>query len=103
MLRQRLLMIGIILLALGVQLRRVEHFVVNKQVTRIVENRLKRPAADAVNSFDAGSDPFKNTWQTSISAAPASSQMSVSPPRWLGFSMVSVGAVMVLTCPCFKS
>ena len=96
MLRHRLLMIGIIVLAMGIQFRRVESYSLNEHVSGVIRDRMAQVREPMANP----SDPFAS-WSTASSAM--GGKMSLSPPRWLGFSMVSVGAVMILTSPCFKS
>ena len=82
--RNQWLMIGLVVLALGIQFRMVDSFVLNQKATEIIAKRLKKPDAVAttfVPSFD--------------SAAPENRRI-VKPPRWLGFMMLSVGAVLIL-------
>lgn len=104
MLRDRLFLIGVIVLLLGIQFRRVESYTLTAPVSRLVLERMAkaRGGASALAGIKGGYD----TYSTSVASVPtlnSGGEMSVSPPRWLGFSFVSVGAVLILTCPCFRS
>ena len=105
MLRERLFLIGIILLLLGIQFRRVESYTLTAPVSRIVQERMEkaRGGASALAGIKGGYDSYSTTAMTSMPMLNAGGEMTFSPPRWLGFSFVSVGAVLILTCPCFRS
>ncbi len=82
--RNQWLMIGLVILALGLQFRMVDSFVLNQKTTEIIAKRLKKAETVAtafVPSFDV---------------APPESHRVIKPPRWLGFMMMSVGAVLIL-------
>lgn len=82
--RNQWFMIGLVILALGIQFRMVQSFVLNEKTTEILAKRLKKD--DAVTS----------TFIPSFGAAPPPSRRTIEPPRWLGFMMISAGAVLVL-------
>lgn len=91
--RERLLIIGIVILLLGIQFRRVETFVFNKPASAFIEKKItSKLRKDSVTSYTAYSD-----WSGTDVA-----MKSVEPPVWIGWSLVSVGAVMVLTSPCYR-
>lgn len=101
----RILSLGVILLFLGIELRVVDTFVLNERATRFIESRSRQVTSqDGQNSYDAfsGYDPY---WGTPLPSEKqdATSLKSITPPRWIGLSLISVGAVLILTCPCFRS
>lgn len=82
--RNQWLMIGLVVLALGFQFRMVDSFVLNQKTTEIIAKRLKR------------AETVATTFVPSLQTAAPVSRRIVKPPRWLGFMMLSVGAVLVL-------
>lgn len=85
--RNQLFLIGLVLIFLGYQFRMFESFTLNERCTRFIEARM-RSAKNAVGQFQPASynqfDP------------PPTIQRTVTPPRWIGLAMISVGAVIVL-------
>ncbi|MCH5374124.1 MAG: hypothetical protein JJ992_09115 [Planctomycetes bacterium] len=105
---QRLVTLGVVLLLLGIQLRLVDTFVLNEKASRIVQQRLNRSTASGLyetqpTSLGTYADPFDTTWTNDFSGLVAPARQSYSPPRWLGLSLISVGAVLILTNPCYRS
>jgi len=82
--RNQYFLIGLVVLALGIQFRLVDSFVLNEKTTAMIAKRLKK--ADAVTT----------TFMPSLEEAPPASKRVVRPPRWLGFMMISIGAVLIL-------
>ena len=82
--RNQWFMIGLVVLALGIQFRMVHSFVLNEKTTKILAERLKK-AETAVTTFIP-----------SLETSPPPSRREIEPPRWLGFMMISAGAVVVL-------
>ena len=82
--RHHYFFVGLVVLALGIQFRMVDSFVLNEKTTAMIAKRLKK--ADAVAT----------TFMPSLQEAPPAAQRVVRPPRWLGFMMISVGAVLIL-------
>ena len=97
----RLLLFGILFVLLGIQFRLVESFVLNDKATAFINSKFpdKTDATEtlAVSTFNAG-----DWWNQQQPAAPVPAKKVITPPRWLGWSLMSVGSVLVLTCPCFK-
>jgi hypothetical protein len=90
-----------ILLFLGIQLRMVQSFELNAQASQFLEKRFPTKKAETTTSY-VGYDPYSDL----LLAAPQDSGPSlrtITPPKWLGFSFISVGVVLVLTCPCFRT
>ena len=91
----RIFLIGVIVLFLGLQLRVVDTFVLNEQATKVVNSRISRGESDSYSAF-AGYDPYLD------GSGGFAEKRAIKPPRWLGWSFLSIGAVLVLTCPCFR-
>jgi len=82
--RNQWFMIGLVILALGIQFRAVEAFVLNEETTKILAKRLKKDKT------------VTTTFIPSFEVTPPPSRRTIEPPRWLGFMMISAGAVLVL-------
>jgi len=82
--RNHYFVIGFVLFLLGVQFRYVTSFELNEKSSRFVDKRLGRPAAVEPQQFAL----------FSVEAPPA--RRVVRPPKWLGWSMMSVGGVLVV-------
>jgi hypothetical protein len=78
------MMIGLVVLALGIQFRMVDSFVLNEKTTEIIAKRLNKD------------EPVAMTFVPSFTTVPPPSRRVIKPPRWLGFMMISVGVVLVL-------
>jgi hypothetical protein len=101
-------MLGVVLLLVGIQFRLVDTFVLNAPASRFVEKRLTREPSSSLyttqtTSLDPLASPYDADWTADTSGLPATSLKSYSPPRWLGLSLISVGAVLILTHPCYRS
>lgn len=81
--RNQFLFIAILLALVGLQLRMVSAYVLSPQATKFLAERA-RAAADPVGAA-----------QGTISELPASLPAKVvAPPDWLGWCLLSVGAVL---------
>jgi len=83
--RNQWFLTGIVVLLLGLQLRYVQTFVLNERATQFLAQRMKD--AEMVASNDMG---------TSLAAASPVAKKAISPPRWIGSLLVSVGSVLLL-------
>lgn len=81
--RNRYFLSGILLILLGLQFRRVESFTLNEQSTRFLAKVTKTPIVDNSTTLGSIFEP--------VTPKP---RKQVSPPRWLGLSMIAVGAVI---------
>jgi hypothetical protein len=85
---------GLVVLLLGLQLRTVESYVLTPKASRFVEEKL---SSDQLLSTD---DPFGSYQSRSYdSLSPSAGPITpkrVTPPRWLGWAMISLGAILVL-------
>lgn len=82
--RNHYLLVGTILVAMGIQFRMVESFVLNEQTTAMIAKRLNKP------------DSAATTFMPVFNSSPPVSSRVITPPRWIGFMMISVGAVLIL-------
>ena len=83
--RNHLFAIGTVLVLLGIQFRYVQSVQLNEKSSRFIVERIeKRKAANA--------KPL-----TAILTDPGSvSRKTIQPPQWLGWALISVGAVSIL-------
>src|SRR5262245_7755121 len=84
--RNKLFTIGLVVLALGIQLRLVHTFILNEKASKFVAEKLDSPAPPANN----GMPTF-----IMASANQPVAKRPVQPPTWLGWSLMSVGFVVV--------
>lgn len=73
--RNHFMLAGVIILLLGLQFRFVNTYVLNETATQFLSQQMKRPPALQIGF---------------------SSKQEIQPPNWLGWSMASLGAVLVL-------
>jgi hypothetical protein len=83
--RNQYFMLGLVIVMLGAQLRMVETFVLNEKASRFVAERLTPIMAEA----DGTSQPI-------MPALGPTPRRTIRPPGWLGFALMSVGAVLIL-------
>lgn len=101
----RFFMLGVVLLLFGIQFRMVESLVLNEKASQFIEKRIAaRPKiVEPASTLPVAVDPVDDWWVSDLVPKPAKQPITVTPPKWLGWSLISVGAVMILTCPCFRS
>ena len=88
--RNQYFMIGLVLLFLGLQFKFVDSYVLTDDAAKFVAKRLgKDKAAD-------GSGVVSQSFMSVASASPAPQHRTVAPPAWLGWALMSVGAVLIL-------
>ena len=79
-------MAGLVVLLLGIQLRLVEAFVLNERATQFVAQRIQQIKGQA--------SPGGET--TLVSAEAPIAQHRLQRPKLLGYSVISIGGVLVL-------
>ena len=84
--RNHYLGIGMILLLLGLQFRYVDSFQLTDTTTKFLAKRMKKETAVAQSPLAAIFGPAK----------PDTVRKTVRPPKWLGWSLMSIGAVLVI-------
>jgi hypothetical protein len=82
--RNQFFILGLVILLLGIQVRAVETFVLNEKASRFVAERLS-PAMDG--------DGATRAIMPSLSPA---ARRTLRPPVWLGYALISIGAVCIL-------
>jgi hypothetical protein len=86
--RNQYLMAGLVVLMLGIQMRLVETFVLNEHATQFLAQRIQQIKGQQIASA--------SDMRTLYASQGPIAQKPLSPPDWLGFSLVSVGSVLVL-------
>ena len=81
--RNQFFLLGMVILFLGIQFRLVDSIVLNERATRFLAERTK-----SSGSMDSLTQMFPAMGPTA--------KKSLRPPQWLGWALVSVGAVLVL-------
>ncbi len=84
---QRFFIIGVLALVIGFQLRAVDSFVLTPQASAAIEKNVRRS--------QLRTNPYDSVMMAGVSGIPTT-RKTVRPPRWLGWAMLSVGAVLVL-------
>lgn len=80
--RNQFFMFGVVLLLLGIQFRSIDSFVLSEKTTRFLAQQ-SQPADDlAMRNF--------------VPAAIPMPRKVVRPPQWLGYSLMSIGSVLIL-------
>ena len=82
MYRNRYFLAGVLLVLLGIQFRMVDSFVLNESATRVLARVTKTSVAD---------NSGMNSLMMSFYPNP---RKRVDPPRWLGLSLIAVGAII---------
>ncbi len=80
--RNQFLLIGLVLILLGLQLRFVDTFVLSEGSTKFLARQ-------------AGKTEAASMWTLATQGGMAP-RKRVQPPRWLAWALISVGAVFVL-------
>lgn len=84
--RNQFLLIGLVLILLGLQLRLVDTYVLNEQSTRFLAKQAGRTEATSM-------------WAMPVSLATQGElapRKRVRPPRWIAWALMSAGGVFVL-------
>lgn len=83
--RNQFFMIGLLLVMLGIQMRMIDSFVLNEKATKFLAKRLPEQQA---STYDRAQMYFAAQGPTPL--------RKVQPPKWIGYSLLSVGGVLVL-------
>ena len=78
--RNQFFMIGVLLVLLGVQFRLVESATLNQKTTQFLAAHSGSASTGMLSAFPTATMPNR----------------VVHPPQWLGWSLISVGAVCIL-------
>lgn len=85
--RNQYFMAGLVIFLLGLQFRAVEAFTLNRECSQFIASRFPDKNAPMLTPAAFSS------WTAAASPAPL---RTVRPPRWLGYALMSVGAVLIL-------
>lgn len=102
----RIFLMGAIILFFGFQFRAVDTFVLNEKVTRFINEKVDKQQQSVIaeDSYQASLDSYYDFGlEPKAAVEPLPTNRRITPPRWLGWSFLSIGAVLVLTCPLFRS
>jgi hypothetical protein len=83
--RNQYFFLGLVLLLLGLEFNMVDTFVLNGKFSQFLAERTGHPMA-SVNA----------TTQTLLQSDSPPVQKNWSPPEWLGWSLLSIGSVLIL-------
>ncbi len=78
--RNHYLVVGVIVFLLGLQLRLVESYTLNDQVTKLINARTGASSSGSILP----------------AAGPGTGGKKITPPPWVGWCLLSVGSVLVL-------
>jgi hypothetical protein len=81
--RHQFLFIGLVVLMLGIQVRYVSAYVLNPEATRFLAER-------------TGQSSATSTFFAAVAGTPAAPRKVITPPEWLPWCLISVGAVLCL-------
>jgi hypothetical protein len=82
--RNQFFFLGLVVLLLGLQLRFVSAYVLNPEATQFLAERSGEPATSTAASF------------LTLTSTPAIARKVLQPPEWIGWCLISVGAVLIL-------
>lgn len=87
--RNQFFLMGLVVLALGLQFRLVDTYVLNAEATKFAAEKFGTPQQQAATTT------FIPTLE-SAGAGSTATLRSVKPPTWLRWATISVGAVLIL-------
>lgn len=87
--RNQYFMAGLVIFLLGLQLRMVDTFVLNERATQVLAQRMQQ-----LKSQQMASAGDLNT--ILATSTPPGAKHHLRPPKWIGFSLLSVGGVLTL-------
>lgn len=84
--RNQFFLLGMVIFLLGVQFFEVDHFVLTPKCAKLLADKTGHPMAAAIEA----ADKFSGTGATVAGPYP------LKPPDWLGWFLMSTGAVLIL-------
>jgi hypothetical protein len=89
--RNQYFLAGLIILAMGLQFRMVESVTLNKECSEFLHRKLSRKG-------ESGTPPANNValFGEKRAIENIAELRTLRPPQWLGYALLSVGAVLVL-------
>lgn len=86
--RNQYFMAGLVVFLLGLQLRMVDSFVLNERATQVLHQRMQQIKSQQTAS--AGD------FNTILDSTPPGAKHHLRPPKWIGYSLLSIGGVLTL-------
>jgi len=87
--RNQYFLAGLVVFFLGIQLRMVDGFVLNERATLFLHQRMQQMKGQPFASASENA--------TLLASTPLSQpNRRIHPPNWLGWSLISVGSVLIL-------
>ncbi len=86
--RNQYFMAGLVVFLLGLQLRWVDSFVLNERTSQFVAQRIQQIKGQQIASTSEAS--------TLLATQPTVTRQRIQRPRWLGYSVISIGGVLIL-------
>ncbi len=83
--RNQYFLAGLVLLFLGIEFRTVESITLTPEFTQFLAERTGHPLA----SVNAGASTLTTTVEPTF-------KKTLHPPEWIGWSLISMGAVLIL-------
>ncbi|MEM8678052.1 MAG: hypothetical protein AAGF97_01745 [Planctomycetota bacterium] len=84
----RIFAIGVVCVLMGLQMRTVESFVLTPKASQFIEHNMRssglKPHAANYN------------YESILQSAGPVPKKTITPPRWLGWALISIGAVLTL-------
>lgn len=90
--RNQYFLAGLVILAMGIQFRMVESVTLNKECSEFLHRKFDKKDQNAAPQV-ANTVSF---WGESQAVERIPELRTIRPPKWLGFALLSVGAVLVL-------
>jgi hypothetical protein len=91
--RNQYFMAGLVILLMGVQFRMLDSVTLNKECSQFIHRKLNKKDQPA-----SGRPHFAavTTWGQTKAVEQVTELRTIRPPKWLGFALLSVGAVLAL-------
>jgi len=87
--RNQYFMAGLVVLLVGIQLRLVDTFVLNERTTHFLAQKMQQMKSSQLASTSEAATLI-------TSAPPPMTKHRLKRPKWLGYSIISIGGVLVL-------
>lgn len=88
--RNQFFAVGVVVLLLGLQFRYVESFTLNEETSTFIREKLKKGDKPSLVTTNSSYSDF-------FQAQPlAPRTITIKPPKWLGWALLSFGGVLVL-------
>ena len=95
--RNQYFMVGMVILLLGIQFRVVHSYLLSKPVTKFLAEKTGKASPQALNAVNRVENSVLSFFSFNKQQPRASRiQKVVSPPTWLGWALISIGAILIL-------